>query len=68
MVNNPAAIQEMIVQSLGQEDPLPGGNGIPLPVFLPWTEEPGRLQSLGLSGDDNDQGSFVSPHLEKWEC
>ena len=37
------------VQSLGGEDPL---EEEPTPIFLagesPWTEEPGRLQSMGL--------------------
>ena len=40
------------VQSLGQEDPLEEGmathsSGI-LAWRIPWTEEPGRLQSMGL--------------------
>ena len=38
------------VQSLGQEDPLEEGmathSGI-LAWRIPWTEEPGRLQSMG---------------------
>ena len=41
---------ETRVQSLGQEDPLEEGmathSGI-LTWRIPWTEEPGRLQSMG---------------------
>ena len=43
-------MQEMWDQSLGQEDTLGEGNGNPLQYSClgnPWTEEPGRLQSLG---------------------
>ena len=50
MVKNVAAMQETRVQSLGQEDPLEEGmathSGI-LAWRVPWTEEPGGLQSAG---------------------
>ena len=43
--------QETRVRSLGRDDPRKEGMK-PTPVFLPgeshWTEEPGRLQSMGL--------------------
>ena len=46
MVNNPPAMQETWVQSLGWEDNLEEGMAA-TPVFLPgkspWTEEPGGL-------------------------
>ena len=51
--NSPAMqeIQEMLVRSLGHEDPLEKGmtthSGI-LPWRIPWTEEPGGLQSMVL--------------------
>ena len=51
MVKNPPAVQEMRVQSLGQEDPLEKGMTTHSSVLaweIPWTEEPGRLQSMGL--------------------
>ena len=41
----------MKVQSLGGEDPLEKGMAIHSSIFawrIPWTEEPGRLQSMGL--------------------
>ena len=45
--------QEMWVQSLGQEDPLEKEMATHLSIIAwsiiaPWTEEPGRLQSMGL--------------------
>ena len=50
MVKNLPAIQETWVWSLGWEDPLEKGrpthSGI-LAWRIPWTEEPGRLQSMG---------------------
>ena len=52
-VKNPPAMQETQetwVQSLGREDPLEEGmmthSGV-LAWIIPWTEEPGRLQSMG---------------------
>ena len=42
--------QETWVQSLGQEDPLEEGMAThsSVPTWrIPWTEEPGRLQSMG---------------------
>ena len=51
MVKHLPAMQETPVQSLGQEDPLekemPTHSSI-LSCKIPWTEEPGRLQSMGL--------------------
>ena len=49
--------QEMRERSLGQEDPLEKDMAIhsSIPAWgIPWTEEPGGLQSLGLQrvGDD----------------
>ena len=40
----------MWVQSLGQEDPLEKEMATPSSILawkIPWTEEPGRLQSMG---------------------
>ena len=51
MVKNLPEVQETWVGSLGQEDPLEkemaSHSGI-LAWEIPWTEEPGGLQSLGL--------------------
>ena len=51
MVKNTPAMQETWVQSLGGEDPLEKGmptHSIILAWRIPWTEEPGGLQSVGL--------------------
>ena len=51
MVKNLPAMQETQVQSLGPEDPrekeMTTHSSI-LALEIPWTEEPGRLQSIGL--------------------
>ena len=44
-------MKEMQVRSLGQEDPLQkemATHSSILPWEIPWTEEPGGLQSMGL--------------------
>ena len=49
MVKNLPAMQETWVRSLGWEDPLEKEMAIHssiLPWRIPWTEEPGRLQSM----------------------
>ena len=49
MVKNLPAMQETEVQSLGQEDPLEKGvatHSSLLAWRIPWTEEPGGLQSM----------------------
>ena len=51
MVKNLPAMQETQFQSLGREDPLEKGmtsHSSMLAWKIPWTEEPGRLQSVGL--------------------
>ena len=65
---------EMWVWSLGQEDPLEEENGNLLNTLvwkIPWTEEPGRLQSKGSQrvGQDETHTLFrflpskVAPHF-----
>ena len=55
-IKNPPAMQETQVQSLGgvrslgQEDPLEKGMATQSSILawrIPWTEEPGGLQSMG---------------------
>ena len=49
-VRNLPALQETQVQPLGQEDPLEKEMATHSSILawrLPWTEEPGRLQSMG---------------------
>ena len=50
MVKNLPAMQETRVQSLGQEDPLEKGMATHSSILawrIPWTGDPGGLQSLG---------------------
>ena len=50
MAENPSAMQEMQVQSLVWEDPLEkelATHSRILALRIPWTEEPGGLQSMG---------------------
>ena len=49
MVKNLPAVRETLVQSLGQEDPLEEEMATYSSILAwktPWTEEPGRLQSM----------------------
>ena len=51
LVKNLLAMQETWVQSLGQGDPLEKEMATHSSILaweIPWTEEPGRLQSMGL--------------------
>ena len=52
MVKHLPAMRETWVQSLGQEDPLEKEMATHFSTLawkIPWTEEPGRLQSMGVS-------------------
>ena len=51
LVKDPPATQETQVQSLGGEDPLEEGMTTHSSILawrIPWSEEPGRLQSMEL--------------------
>ena len=53
LVKNLPAVQEILVQFLGREDPLEKGMATHSSIRvwrIPWTEEPGRLQSMGSQG------------------
>ena len=50
MLKNPPAMQETWVRSLGWEDSLEVGMATHSSILawrIPWTEEPGGLQSMG---------------------
>ena len=50
VIKNLLAMWETWVQSLGQEDPLEEGMATHSSILvweIPWTEEPGGLQSMG---------------------
>ena len=58
MVKHLPAMQETRVQCLGWEDPLEkemAAHSSILAWKIPWTEEPGRLQSMGLKESDTTE-------------
>ena len=60
LVKNPPAIQETWVQSLGWEDPLEeemATHSSILAGIIPWTEEPGELQSMGHKESDRTEAT-----------
>ena len=63
---NTFAVQELQIWSLGGEDPLEEGmvtHSSILAWRIPWTEEPGRLQSIGSQRVGRDWSDWASPHL-----
>ena len=55
LVKNPPAMQETQVQFLGWGDPLEKEMATHSSILawrIPWTEEPGRLQSMGSQESD----------------
>ena len=61
MENNPFATQEMRVLSLGWEDALEEEMATHSSVLAwesPWTEEPGRLQSMGSQSVGHDLATY----------
>ena len=55
LVKNPPIMQETKVQSLGWEDPLEKEMATHSRIHawrIPWIEEPGGLQSMGLQESD----------------
>ena len=70
MVKNLTAMQETQVQSLGWEDPLEEGKGTHSSILaweIPWTEEPGRLQSMG-SQKESDTTEQLNNNSIKSPC
>ena len=65
MPNNLPATQETPIQSLGWEDSLEKGMATHSNIVawkIPWTEEPGGLQSMGLKESDTNEPDFI-----KWD-
>ena len=61
VVKNPLAKQETWVRSLGWEDALEEGIATHSSILawrMPWTEEPGRLQSVGLQRVRRDKSNL----------
>ena len=67
MEKNLPTMQETQVQSLGWEDPLEKGMATHSSIIawrIPWTEEPGRLQSRGLKESDMTE-RLTHTHIRK---
>ena len=67
MVKSLPTIQETQVQSLGWEDTLEKEmttHSSTLAWKIPWTEEPGRLQSMGLQRSDTTERLHC--HFQMW--
>ena len=67
MVKNPAVMQETQALSLGWEDPLEeemAAYSSILACEIPWTEEPGGLQSMGSQTDMAEHLSRMMNSLE----
>ena len=63
LVKNLPAILEIWVRSLGWEDPLEKGTTTHSSILawrIPWTEEPGRLQSMGSQRVRHNWTNFTS--------
>ena len=63
-VKNPPAMQETWVSSLGWEDPLEKEMATHSSILawrIPWTEEPGGLQSMGC--EESDLATIPPPHI-----
>ena len=66
MVKNLPAMQETSVRSLGQEDPLEKEMATHSNILawrIPWTEEPGRVQSMGLQRVGQTERHHSLTHL-----
>ena len=63
LVKNPPAMQETRVRSLGWEDLLE--KEMIIYWEIPWTEEPGRLQSMGVTRVRHD---LATEEITKEEC
>ena len=67
MVKHLSTMQETRVQALGWEDPLEKEmaiNSSTIAWKIPWTKEPGRLQSMGLQRVGHDK-AWLEPTRSK---
>ena len=70
MVKNLPSVQEIGVRSLGQEDQLEMGIATHFSILawrIPWTEEPGGLQSMGLQRVRHDWATNTFIQYLSWE-
>ena len=69
-IMNMPAVQQTWVQSLGQEDPLEKGMATHSSIIawrIPWTEEPGGLQSIGLQRVRQDKATNRLMVQTRWK-
>ena len=69
-VKNLPAVQETQVQSLGWEEPLEKGMATHSSILaweIPWTEEPGGLQSMGSQRVRNTSCKEVTTNIFSFE-
>ena len=67
VVKNLPAMQEMQIRSLGGEDPLEEGMKTHSSILswrIPWTEEPGGLQSIGSQRVGHNWSNLACMHAE----
>ena len=70
-VKNPPAVQETQVWSLGREDSLENGVANHFSILawrIPWTEEPGELQSMGLQRVGHNWNDSACMHVCVYVC
>ena len=68
MVKNLPPMWETQVPLLGWEDPLQKGMATHSSILawtIPWTEEPGRLQSMGLQESDTTE-TLTLQQIRRW--
>ena len=69
VVKSLPAMQETRVQSPGGEDPLEESTTTHSSILawrISWTEEPGRLQSIGSQRVKHDSSDWAYTHQERW--
>ena len=69
LVKNLPAMQETWIQFLGGENPLEKGMAIHSSILaweIPWIEEPGGLQSMGLQRVRHDWMSNIHTHIPRY--
>ena len=68
-IKNPPAMRETWVRSLGWEDSLEKGMATHSSILawrIPWTEEPGGLQSMGSQRVRHDRAPFTFTVNNAW--
>ena len=63
-------MQEMLVRTLGQEDPLEEGVAAHSSILawrIPWTEEPGGLQSMGSQSQTQLKPFVMLTHADLFQ-